>query len=98
MKYSKKKIKQGKPSKQGKHGKHSKRVRKIKASIKSLVKNIKQKEIEVKRLNSELLRRNSRTNRNIINNIQKMERARPKLSFKKRRKMKKVLNQANIQY
>tara|TARA_B100000989_G_C19492126_1_gene450300 strand:+ start:1087 stop:1356 length:270 start_codon:yes stop_codon:yes gene_type:complete len=89
MKFSKKKIKQGKPSKQ---------VHKIKASIKSLVRNIKQKEIEVKRLNNELLRRNSRTNRNIINNIQKMERARPKLSFKKRRKMKKVLNQANIQY
>ena len=84
--------------KQGKHGKHSKRVRKIKESIKSLVRNIKQKEIEVKRLNNELLRRNSRTNQNIINNIQKMERARPKLSFKKRRKMKKVLNQANIQY
>jgi len=95
MKYSKKNIKQGK---QGKHSKHSKRVRKIKESIKSLVRNIKQKEIEVKRLNNELLRRNSRTNRNIINNIQKMERARPKLSFKKRRKMKKVLNQANIQY
>ena len=89
MKYSKKKSK---------HGKHGKRVHKIKATIKSLVRNIKQKEIEVKRLNNELLRRNSRTNRNIINNIQKMESARPKLSFKKRRKMKKVLNQANIQY
>ena len=86
MKYSKKKSK------------HGKRVHKIKATIKSLVRNIKQKEIEVKRLNNELLRRNSRTNRNIINNIQKMESARPKLSFKKRRKMKKVLNQANIQY
>lgn len=98
MKYSKKKTKHGKPSKQGKQGKHGKRVHKIKATIKSLVRNIKQKEIEVKRLNNELLRRNSRTNRNIINNIQKMERARPKLSFKKRRKMKKVLNQANIQY
>lgn len=89
MKYSKKKTK---------HGKHGKQVHNIKASIKSLVKNIKQKEIEVKRLNNELLRRNSRTNRNIINNIQKMERARPKLSFKKRRKMKRVFNQANIQY
>ena len=95
MKYSKKKTKHGKHSK---HCKHCKRVRKIKESIKSLVRNIKQKEIEVKRLNNELLRRNSRTNRNIINDIQKMERARPKLSFKKRRKMKKVLNQANIQY
>jgi hypothetical protein len=89
MKYSKKKAKRGT---------HSKRVHKIKASIKSLVRNIKQKEIEVKRLNNELLRRNSRTNRNIVNNIQKMERAHPKLSFKKRRKMKGVFNQANIQY
>ena len=95
MKYSKKKTKHGKHCK---HCKHSKQVHKVKAKIKSLVRNIKQKEIEVKRLNNELLRRNSRTNRNIINNIQKMERARPKLSFKKRRKMKKVLNQANIQY
>ena len=95
MKYSKKKTKHGKHCK---NCKHSKRVHKIKATIKSLVRNIKQKEIEVKRLNNELLRRNSRTNRNIINDIQKMERARPKLSFKKRRKMKKVLNQANIQY
>lgn len=95
MKYSKRKTKHGKHCK---NCKHSKRVHKIKATIKSLVRNIKQKEIEVKRLNNELLRRNSRTNRNIINDIQKMERARPKLSFKKRRKMKKVLNQANIQY
>ena len=63
MKYSKKKAKHSK------HSKHSKRVHKIKASIKSLVRNIKQKEIEVKRLNNELLRRNSRTNRNIIKGV-----------------------------
>lgn len=79
---------------------------KTRARINKLIQNIKKKEIELKRLNNQLnnqlnnklMRQNSRTNRDILNNRQKMNNAKPKLTFKKRRKMKKTFNQDKSKY
>ena len=80
----------------------SKSKSKIKARINKLVRNINQKEIKLRQLNNQLnnklMRQNSRTNRDILNNRQKMNNARPKLTFKKRRKMKRSLDQARAKY
>jgi hypothetical protein len=83
---------------------------KTRSRINKLIQNIKKKEIELKRLNNQLnnqlnnklnnklMRQNSRTNRDILNNRQKMNNAKPKLTFKKRRKMKKTFNQDKLKY
>jgi hypothetical protein len=78
------------------------RKSKSKDRINNLIRSIKQKEIQLKQLNNQLnnqlMTQNSRTNQDILNNRQKMNNARPKLTFKKRRKMKKALNQSRKKY
>ena len=78
------------------------RKSKSKDRINNLIRSIKQKEIQLKQLNNQLnnqlMTQNSRTNQDILNNRQKMNNARPKLTFKKRRKMKKAFNQSRTKY